>query len=391
MTNISDYNPSYGFITQVYPPSFLPENVSITPATTTDQSKSTSSDAQTTRFTAEVSNPRDLFTPSNLAKFNCEWENKVPTAFFRGTATGGGTTVDTNQRLKCAQLSYEWNSNPLLNGTSTTEESSDSSSDSNNGGNASIAASTTNNKPYLDAKITGWNRRDKKLASSKMTFIRPKQFKFDGGKQNYIEIYKQSSYKYLVYIEGHCAACRYGFMMLLGSVILKVDSTCVADQMWYFPLLQPYVDHVPVKADFSDLKEQIEWCRNNDDQCQIIAKNAQNLYYQYICKDGILDYMQSIFYEISSRYYVPPDYASYAPKKEKIPNISSFCNENCSTLFNDICIMCRQGKALKQEKEKKTVEKLNAIKEKRELKRLKDIEEIKLKRLKGLPLQSQFN
>jgi hypothetical protein len=25
-----------------------------------------------------------------------------------------------------------------------------------------------------------------------------------------------------MYIEGHCAACRYGFMMQLGSVILKV-------------------------------------------------------------------------------------------------------------------------------------------------------------------------
>lgn len=27
--------------------------------------------------------------------------------------------------------------------------------------------------------------------------------------------------RYLVYVEGHCAACRYGFMMRLGSVILK--------------------------------------------------------------------------------------------------------------------------------------------------------------------------
>lgn len=29
--------------------------------------------------------------------------------------------------------------------------------------------------------------------------------------------------RYLVYAEGHCAACRYGFMMRLGSVILKVS------------------------------------------------------------------------------------------------------------------------------------------------------------------------
>lgn len=37
----------------------------------------------------------------------------------------------------------------------------------------------------------------------------------------------------------------------------KVTSRCVADSMWYFPLLQPWVDHVPVKADLSDLEEKI--------------------------------------------------------------------------------------------------------------------------------------
>ena len=38
-----------------------------------------------------VGNPRDLFTAANLVKFEKPWEEKVNTAFFRGTATGGGT------------------------------------------------------------------------------------------------------------------------------------------------------------------------------------------------------------------------------------------------------------------------------------------------------------
>ena len=40
--------------------------------------------------------------------------------------------------------------------------------------------------------------------------------------------------------------------------VLQVESTCVADQMWYFPLLVPFRDHVPVKADLSDLQEKIK-------------------------------------------------------------------------------------------------------------------------------------
>ena len=46
--------------------------------------------------------------------------------------------------------------------------------------------------PYLDAKITGWNIRDKKIASGKMTYLRKKNFNFEGDrKKNFVEIYKQ--------------------------------------------------------------------------------------------------------------------------------------------------------------------------------------------------------
>lgn len=208
----------------------------------------------------DVPKIRDLFTSTNLKKFDVPWENKRNLAFFRGTATGGGVTIETNQRLHISQLCYEWEQE----------------------GSAL--------KGYLDAGIVGWNMRDKKIAASPMTFVRSRNFPFK--KLEFTPIYEQSTYKYLLYIEGHCAACRYGFMMCLGSVILKVDSLCVADEMWYFPLLRPYYDHVPVKSDFSDLQEKIEWCRQNDDKCREIATNARLLHDRYISREGILDYLQ---------------------------------------------------------------------------------------------------
>ena len=102
----------------------------------------------------------------------------------------------------------------------------------------------------------------------------------------------------------------YNTYVMLGSVILKVESKCVADSMWYFPLLRPYIDHVPVKADLSNLLEQIEWCRNNDEKCRIIANNAYNLYNKYISRNGILDYLQAICIEISKRTLIAPSYAT---------------------------------------------------------------------------------
>jgi hypothetical protein len=48
-------------------------------------------------------------------------------------------TPRTNQRVHLAQLCYDWSKDPALNGEAT-------------GGTA-----------FLDAKITGWNLRDKKV------------------------------------------------------------------------------------------------------------------------------------------------------------------------------------------------------------------------------------
>jgi hypothetical protein len=64
------------------------------------------------------------------------------------------------------------------------------------------------NPPLLDAALTGWNMRDKKLGKLPMTHLRRDNFKFEAGRQNFIPIFEQSSYKYLIYVEGHCAACR---------------------------------------------------------------------------------------------------------------------------------------------------------------------------------------
>jgi hypothetical protein len=120
--------------------------------------------------------PRDLFTEANFRKFERGWDDgRVSTAFFRGTATGGGTTIENNQRLKVAHLSHIWKNDPEKGGE----------------------------EPFLNAAIVGWNLRDKKVAEGPMTFLRPGNFDFTAGKHHFTPIYEQSMYKYLVYVDGH--------------------------------------------------------------------------------------------------------------------------------------------------------------------------------------------
>mmetsp|Transcript_32418 Transcript_32418/g.30923 ORF Transcript_32418/g.30923 Transcript_32418/m.30923 type:complete len:527 (+) Transcript_32418:216-1796(+) len=373
---------------EVFPPSFIYEEVR-------------NKDGTTEIITA---NPRDLFTVENLKKFEIPWGEKVPTAFFRGTATGGGVTIQNNQRLHVAQISYEWslhthkhlrgkinenndksskqqpkaksikNKNKSIDGGEINDDiknDDDVNDNDNNGDNDDTNDNDDENEnenkikiklkneddnfyPYLDAKITGWNMRDKKTAHEKMTFIKKDDFPFEGDrKKNFVEIYKQGTYKYLLYVEGHCAACRYGFMMQLGSVILKVDSLCVADQMWYFPLLVPFRDHVPVKSDLSDLEEKIKWCRDNDDKCKIIAKNAQELYKLYVSRDGILDYMQAVCVETAKKCRSAPVWAADPPAVRSAPCINRWheMGLKCTRIDNEpiLCSTCEKMRLLEEE------------------------------------------
>lgn len=263
--------------------------------------------------------PRDLFTEENFRKFERSWDDgRVATAFFRGTATGGGTTIHNNQRLMVTHLGHLWKDDPEKGG----------------------------DEPFVNAQIVGWNMRDKKTADEPMTFLRPKNFGFDAGKHHFTPIYEQSKYKYLIYVDGHCAACRYGFMMRLGSVILKVAPRQVADTMWYFPLLQPYVDHVPVKADLSDLEEKIRWCRQNDDKCRQIGENAKIFFEKYVSRNALLDYVEMVCKQISKRFVKPPDW--WTPPTQEVPTPSLRkpdlkCFEDKKSGESKLCVRCQEG------------------------------------------------
>lgn len=136
--------------------------------------------------------------------------------------------------------------------------------------------------------------------------------------------------RYLIYIDGHCAACRYAFMMRLGSVILKVESIGVADKMWYFPLLRPWYDHIPINPDLSDLKSKIEWCINHDKECEIIAENAKKLYNKYMNENGILDYLEVFCHELSQKFEYPPKWWSRPslPIEQPCTNAYTMSNTN---------------------------------------------------------------
>jgi hypothetical protein len=182
------------------------------------------------------------------------WKDKINCAVFRGKATGCGTLVSNNQRLKLSEISE------------------------------------MNKKKILDAGVTKWNYREKYYYGKKHT-INKKNMGFKNS--SFMSREEQLGYKYLISVDGHSRPYRLAYELMSNSLVIMIESKFDYN-LFYEELLKPYEHYVPVKKDLSDLIEQIEWCISNDEQCQKIVRNANNLMKKVMTKDYFYDYVQYI-------------------------------------------------------------------------------------------------
>lgn len=203
-------------------------------------------------------------------KNEIKWEDKIDTAFFRGSATGS-MEYKYNQRLQISKLDYEWNkSKPNL----------------------------------LNAGIVSWNSRDKIDSDLQINFIKPIEMnKLGIYLKKKVPMNEQIKYKYILNIDGHSKPNRTSYLLQCGSLILMVESKyIIGDICWYTNLLKPNIHYIPIKYDLSDLEDKILWCRNNDDKCKIIVNNAKKLYNLYFNKKKILEYSAYLFNKIGNNF-----------------------------------------------------------------------------------------
>lgn len=206
-----------------------------------------------------------------IASSRVPWAKRVGTAVFRGTATGAGTTAVSgkdpnavNQRLALAKIAYDASVNPRHNGAL--------------GGGP----------PLLDAGITGFNCRPKKSFQTALDVVEMRRMPFN--KVPPMDYKAQGRHKYVVYVDGHSAANRLGWMLLSGCCILMVESR-FGFRGWLHDGMEPNVHFVPVAADMSDLLAQVRWCRDNDAAARTIAENARALGELVMSRGYIRGYM----------------------------------------------------------------------------------------------------
>lgn len=165
------------------------------------------------------------------------WSNKKNAAVFRGSATGCGYSPENNIRLNLAKLSQDLGNKELLD--------------------AGIVRGDTFKEKYIFNRDTG------------LGFFKIDRYNLQVVPR--LTKKEQSQYKYIIEAEGNVSAHRVLTDMLLGSVLLMIDSEYT---LWYSHLLKPYVHYIPIKKDLSNLIETIVWCRDHDELSETIAKNS---------------------------------------------------------------------------------------------------------------------
>jgi hypothetical protein len=171
------------------------------------------------------------------------WKNKIETAVFRGKATG--CHVDfKNPRLLITKINQEWN------------------------------REGSKYKGWINAGISSSAAKDKKTADSEqLTYVDLKKLGIKPLER--IDMDDQRKYKYIFDIQGNSSAFRLLSMLSFKSVLLKVESEY---KMWIDEFLVPYEHYIPVKRDFSDLAQILDWCHSHDQACKRIAENSYKLY-----------------------------------------------------------------------------------------------------------------
>ncbi|MBX9703393.1 MAG: hypothetical protein K2X39_04500, partial [Silvanigrellaceae bacterium] len=110
----------------------------------------------------------------------------------------------------------------------------------------------------------------------------------------------QVRYKYLIDIDGHSSTFPHmAWILASNSVLMKLESPNI---QWYYQLLEPMKNFIPIKKDFSDLFTQLEWAQSHDEEVKSIANQGSYLAHLVFSSTNIEKYMLLVMQKFSEHF-----------------------------------------------------------------------------------------
>lgn len=217
-------------------------------------------------FTRSILFPKSLWSEDreNLLKdiqqgsLKKPWENRKKIAFWRGSASSDYHFVhwDLTSRPRVVIYSHE---NPLF-----------------------IDAGLLENH-YTEGFKSSWQHWLRHENCFK-PFVSPEE---------------QLQYRYLVAIDGKATPESLTWQLFSGSTVLKTESHL---KEWYYAGLKPFIHYLPIDSSIRDLKEKIQWLRDNDEIAKNIAENAKLFAETWLTDESSFAYIYKLLHAYAKIY-----------------------------------------------------------------------------------------
>jgi hypothetical protein len=148
------------------------------------------------------------------------------------------------------------------------------------------------NRTTYDTKINKiiWRGTNNKPCRNTFIDIALKNKDIINYANDYIDQADHLLYKYQVVFDGaRCTWPGYIWRLYSGCLTIKHESNEV---QWFYSALKPYIHYVPLKETFNenDVRTLHKWLIDNDKECKIITKNAEDFIKNYMEVEDMLGY-----------------------------------------------------------------------------------------------------
>ncbi|XP_026220210.1 protein O-glucosyltransferase 1 [Anabas testudineus] len=111
-----------------------------------------------------------------------------------------------------------------------------------------------------------------------------------------IPLVDHCKYKYLFNFRGVAASFRFKHLFLCGSLVFHVGDEW---QEFFYPQLKPWVHYIPVKQDLSDVRELLQFVKENDAIAQEIATRGKEFILNHLRIQDVSCYWERLLTEFS--------------------------------------------------------------------------------------------
>ncbi|XP_005744285.1 protein O-glucosyltransferase 1 isoform X1 [Pundamilia nyererei] len=106
-----------------------------------------------------------------------------------------------------------------------------------------------------------------------------------------IPLVDHCKYKYLFNFRGVAASFRFKHLFLCGSLVFHVGDEW---QEFFYPQLKPWVHYIPVRQDLSDLRELLQFVKENDAIAQEIATRGKEFILNHLRMEDVSCYWERL-------------------------------------------------------------------------------------------------